>query len=57
MSHSICPPNTHLAASIVLRLAPSFLRLGSWEVFKPTDPHTGLCVFFFRFNSSHLLGM
>ena len=28
----------------MLRLAPSFLRLGSWEVFKPTDPHTGVFI-------------
>jgi uncharacterized protein YdiU (UPF0061 family) len=28
-------------ASIVLRIAPTFMRFGSFEIFKPTDSHTG----------------
>ncbi|CAN0250511.1 unnamed protein product, partial [Hapterophycus canaliculatus] len=28
-------------ASIVTRLAPTFLRFGSFEIFKPRDPRTG----------------
>lgn len=28
-------------ASVVLRIAPSFLRFGSFEIFKATDPQTG----------------
>ncbi|CAG5131157.1 unnamed protein product [Candidula unifasciata] len=27
--------------TIVLRIAPTFLRFGSFEIFKPTDPETG----------------
>uniref|UniRef100_G1TWD8 Selenoprotein O n=1 Tax=Oryctolagus cuniculus TaxID=9986 RepID=G1TWD8_RABIT len=27
--------------AVVLRLAPTFLRFGSFEIFKPTDEHTG----------------
>jgi uncharacterized protein YdiU (UPF0061 family) len=28
-------------ATIILRIAPTFLRFGSFEIFKPTDPQTG----------------
>jgi uncharacterized protein YdiU (UPF0061 family) len=28
-------------ASLVLRIAPTFFRFGSFEIFKATDPHTG----------------
>eukprot|EP00899_Mesostigma_viride_P006229 jgi/Mesvir1/15607/Mv03215-RA.1 len=31
----------HERASVVLRIAPTFLRFGSFEIFKPTDPLTG----------------
>ena len=27
--------------SVVLRIAPTFLRFGSFEIFKATDPNTG----------------
>lgn len=41
------PPTTHICHSprsreqIVTRLAPTFLRFGSFEIFKPRDPRTG----------------
>lgn len=28
-------------ATIIMRLAPTFLRFGSFEIFKPTDKFTG----------------
>ncbi|XP_021373897.1 selenoprotein O-like [Mizuhopecten yessoensis] len=31
----------HERCSIVLRIAPTFLRFGSFEIFKPMDPETG----------------
>uniref|UniRef100_A0A8D2B395 Selenoprotein O n=1 Tax=Sciurus vulgaris TaxID=55149 RepID=A0A8D2B395_SCIVU len=31
----------HEKCTVVLRVAPSFIRFGSFEIFKPTDEHTG----------------
>ncbi|KAM4618812.1 selenoprotein O1 [Polymixia lowei] len=31
----------HERCSVVLRIAPTFLRFGSFEIFKPADEHTG----------------
>lgn len=31
----------HEACSVVLRIAPTFIRFGSFEIFKPADEHTG----------------
>ncbi|XP_077025355.1 protein adenylyltransferase SelO, mitochondrial [Tamandua tetradactyla] len=31
----------HEQCTVVLRVAPTFLRFGSFEIFKPTDEHTG----------------
>lgn len=31
----------HERATIITRIAPTFLRFGSFEIFKTTDPHTG----------------
>ena len=31
--------------SVVLRVAPTFIRFGSFEIFKPTDSTTGTQVF------------
>ncbi len=30
-------------ATVITRIAPTFLRFGSLEIFKPTDPFTGGC--------------
>lgn len=42
--YTIHPRNQHDAGStekIVTRLAPTFLRFGSFEIFKPRDARTG----------------
>ncbi|KAM5289221.1 protein adenylyltransferase SelO, mitochondrial [Ctenodactylus gundi] len=31
----------HEKCTVVLRIAPTFIRFGSFEIFKPTDEHTG----------------
>lgn len=32
----------HEKCAVVLRVAPTFFRLGSFEIFKDTDPYSGM---------------